>query len=425
MTKKITFITISIIFSLNSYATDIITGQQSLEFHGYFRGGLGMSQGGNTQAKFQLPGARSKYRLGNEPETDLELELDYKYKMKDPEYKNSHIQGVVMLDGFQAHGNTNDFSVGRVAQVYLSFNNFFNNESKIWAGRRYYDRKSIHIANHYWLNPGQNSQAGVGIEGVKFGNGKLKVALFRNEDSFSISNNPYLINSTNLDARWHDLKVGANTNLTLWAALSERHKLATLNYDSKSGYGLGSWLTYKNSKITNSSVLLYQSGSSITQSDFNPNPIREDLGWNLDNATSLEVSNTFTYESLPDYSLQWAVIYRQEDRGTAGNSKVNWISTGIRPIFYFSKHLNLALEAGVDYVDDKVNSRKGTLSKFTTALQVSADRGLYSRPVLRFFVTLADWSDDFKGQVGNSPGSAPYGNKTEGWTVGTQAEVWW
>ena len=425
MIKKIMFAIITVTVSLNSHAADIVTGQQSLEFHGYIRAGLGMSQGGNTQAKFQAPGARGKYRLGNEPETDIELQLDYKYAMKDPEYKNSHIKGVFMLDGFQTHGNTNSLTVGNVAQGYLSFNGFFNNETNLWLGRRYYDRKAIHIMNHYWLNPGQNSQAGVGIEDAKIGSGKLKLALFRYEDTFTISSTDYLINSTRLDARLHDLNVSENMKLTLWADVSERHKSTALNYGSKSGYGLGGWLDYKTSKVTNTSVLVYQSGASITQSDFNPNPIRENLSWNLDSATSFELNNTLTYQSLPDYSFQWSLVYRQEDRGTAGDSKVSWTSTGIRPVFYFSKHLNLALEAGVDYVDDEVNNRSGTLTKLTAALQVSADRGLYSRPVLRFFVTVADWSDSFKGEVGTGPGSAPYADKTEGWTIGSQAEVWW
>lgn len=118
-------------------------------------------------------------------------------------------------------------------------------------------------------------------------------------------------------------------------------------------------------------------------------------------------------------------MYRQEDHGTAGNSKFNWASTGVRPIFYFSKHVNLAFEAGIDYIDDKIANRKGSLTKFTTALQLSADRGFFSRPVLRVFVTLADWSDALKGSIGNEPGNAPYATETQGWSVGAQAEVWW
>ena len=72
-------ILIILYFPFSSYATDIITGQHSLEFHGYFRGGLGFSDGGSTQAKFQAPGTRASYRLGNESDTNLELQLNYKY----------------------------------------------------------------------------------------------------------------------------------------------------------------------------------------------------------------------------------------------------------------------------------------------------------------------------------------------------------
>ena len=44
---------------------------------------------------------------------------------------------------------------------------------------------------------------------------------------------------------------------------------------------------------------------------------------------------------------------------------------------------------------------------------------------MRFFITLADWDDEFIGLVGNIPGDAPYGNDSNGWTLGAQTEVWW
>lgn len=427
MIKRNIFIFIVFIIPFNTYAVDIITGQHSLEFHGYIRIGLGMSENGSTQAKFQAPGTRASYRLGNEPDTNLELQLSYNYKMNDFEFDNSHIQGIFMLDGYKEHGESNDFTVGNLAQGYLSFNQFFNNDIKLWLGRRYYDRKSIHIMDHTWLNPGQGSQAGFGIEDIATGTGKLNIALFRYEDIFTVGTDDHLINSTGLDVRWHNLSINKNLKLTLWAGITTRHELAALGYATQSGYGLGGWLDSKTANTKNTTVLIYQTGPAITQGDYNAKPIREDLGWNLDNATSLEISNTQTYEVLPDYSVQWTIMARQEEHGTIGNSKFNWYSTGVRPIFYFSKHINLALEASVDYIDDKINSRSGTLSKFTTALQLSADRGFYSRPVMRFFVTFADWGDELKGLglVGSTPGNAPYANDTQGWTIGAQTEVWW
>lgn len=426
MSKKYLLILISLLtFFSNIAVAETVTGQHSFEFHGYFRGGLGLSDGGDTQTHFQAPGARAAYRLGNEPDTNLELQLNYNYELNSSENKEAHVKGIFMLDGYKAHGDSNNFSVDHLAQGYLSFNQFFTSDVKMWLGRRYYDRKDIHILDHTWLNPGQGSQSGFGVEDLNAGSGKLNIAMFRYEDTFDITTTSYLINSTTVDLRWHDLTVGSLTALTLWAGLTNRDELASLNYNSESGYGLGGWLDYKSPAITNTTAFIYQTGPAITQGDYNAKPVREDLGWDLDNASVLEVSNTLTYKSLPDYSVQWTLLFRQEDHGQAGNSEIDWLSTGARPVIYFSQHINLAFEAGVDFVDDKINNRSGTLSKLTTALQLSADRGFYSRPVMRFFVTYANWSDEFKGLIGNVPGDAPYTEETQGWSIGAQAEVWW
>ena len=50
-------------------------GAQALEFAGYLRSGVGTSTGSGKQQCFQLPGAQTKYRLGNECEQYAELEL--------------------------------------------------------------------------------------------------------------------------------------------------------------------------------------------------------------------------------------------------------------------------------------------------------------------------------------------------------------
>jgi len=411
--------------TFQSHSVDLLTGQHSLEFHGYFRGGLGLSDGGSTQAHFQAPGTRATYRLGNEADTNLELQLNYNYELNQPDNNNAQVQGIFMLDGYKAQGESNELSADHLAQAYLSFDHFFKSDTKVWLGRRYYDRKDINILDHTWLNPGQGSQAGFGIEDLKIGKKNLNIAIFRYEDNFDISGTSYLINSTNIDLRLNSINISSDIALTLWGNLTTRHEHASLNYKDESGYGLGGWVDYKTAKIKNTTAFIYQTGSAITQGDYNAKPVREDLGWDLDNASIIELSNTVTYQALPVYSVQWTLLFRHENHGQSNNADFDWVSTGARPVFYFSKHLNLAVEAGIDYIDDKINDRSGTLSKLTTALQISANRGFYSRPVMRFFVTFADWGDDFKGLIGNTPGDAPYADETQGWSVGAQAEVWW
>ncbi len=70
-----------------------------------------MSKDGTTQTKFQAPGTRASYRLGNEPETNLELQFNYNYKMSKDKTDKAYVQGIFMLDGFKRHGSSNDFTV--------------------------------------------------------------------------------------------------------------------------------------------------------------------------------------------------------------------------------------------------------------------------------------------------------------------------
>ncbi len=431
MKKSFTFFCL-ILLPLSSPAVVLLTGQESLEFHGYYRGGLGMSEHAATQVKFQAPGARAKYRLGNEPETNMELKLVYNYDIPEQTQTDAHIQAVIMLDGFKNHGDSADFTVSNLAQGYLTFSQFFNNDINVWLGRRYYDRKSIHILNHYWLNTGQNAHTGLGVENINAGYGSIDLAIFRHEDKDDANaldnTKTTLINNTALDLRWRDLNISKTSKLTLWAQYANRSKQLNLTgVDEENGSGTGFWIDTQSANIKNTFALIYQTGAAITQADFNPRPVRESQGWDLNHASVIELNNSLTYESLPDISLQWAVVYRKEKHDQTTNTDINWYSTGIRPIFYFSRHINLAFEAGIDHVDDEINDRKGNLKKLTTALQISAARGFKSRPVLRLFVTLAEWDDDFIGLVTviNSPEGTPYGNDNNGWTAGAQLEAWW
>ncbi len=404
-----------------------------LEFHGYIRTGLGVSQGGATQADFQAPGAPARYRLGNEANTNLELALDYRYQPPDTATAGQSISALFMLDGFAPFGESGQLGVDHVAQAYLTFDGFLASGARAWVGRRYYDRKSIHLNNYYWLNPGQNSQAGGGVEGLRMGPAELKVALFRVEDAGVKPLDPALLgdgtlNSTIADLRYANLPLGVEGKLTFWGQGVQRAGQSALGFPVRNGVALGAW--YDRAKVlggVNTLAVAYRQGAAIPQGCFNPNPIREDQGYDLERATSWEVNNNLLIEPAPDFSMQWGTVVRSVDFGRpgAGGDTLRWYSTGVRPIYYLTDHLNLALEYGVDYVDDEVQDLTGTLHKVTTALQLAKARGYYALPVLRLFATWATWSDAFKGRVGLSPGDAPYGEDTSGWIIGTQVEAWW
>lgn len=83
--------------------------------------------------------------------------------------------------------------------------------------------------------------------------------------------------------------------------------------------------------------------------------------------------------------------------------------------------VSLAFEPGFDRVTAGNGLYAGWLRKFTIAPQIGAGREFFSRPVLRLFVTYANWSTGLRGFVGG----VPYANRTSGLTYGVQGETWW
>jgi maltoporin len=114
-------------------------------------------------------------------------------------------------------------------------------------------------------------------------------------------------------------------------------------------------------------------------------------------------------------------IYQDTKDGSRTRGVDRWISFGGRPVFFFSEHTSLAIEAGFDRTSSGDDRYRGWLRKITIAPQIGAGRQFFSRPVLRAFITYADWSDGLKGYVGG----VPFVNSTDGFTYGFQTEAWW
>ena len=398
------------------------------DFIGYTRIGTGKSSGGGTQARFQAPGATAGYRLGNEPNIGLEAGIKFLYPLN--ESKTKKIEALYFVSDYQSFGNEKLFYRDPdILQAYINFKKVFHPDLNIWFGRTYYDRKDIHINDHFWLNTGQGADLGAGIE-LETSVGELKIAVFQlNDDDNTLVSD---IHSRSYDFRLLDIKLNQQHKLNLFAEYVKRDggdpltvNGSIIRTNTESGFGIGAWIDSDFSdNTTNTTAFIYRQGAAYRQNSFNPNPVREDQGFDLDEAHYWEINNNFVYDSEV-YSIGWATVIRSEDRGLTHNSDIQWYSTGVRPIIYFSDHFNLALEAGVDYVDNEVLDVSGQVSKFTAALQYSKGRGYYSRPVVRLFATQAYWSDDFEGLVGNGPSDAPFANDTDGLTYGIQFENWW
>ena len=121
------------------------------------------------------------------------------------------------------------------------------------------------------------------------------------------------------------------------------------------------------------------------------------------------------------FSLFATGAFQRYKSFTAARSVDSWLSLGSRPQWYFTNHLNVAVEAGADHVIEGSGNYSGWLQKITVAPEVSAGRGYYSRPAVRLFVTYVSWTDGFKGRIGGPP----FLDLKQGLTAGVQFEHWW
>ena len=132
------------------------------------------------------------------------------------------------------------------------------------------------------------------------------------------------------------------------------------------------------------------------------------------------VAEQILYQPNDKFAIMPIAVYQRIQDGNPLDGWQTWLSFGVRPEVFFTKYLSLAAEAGADHTYAR-GQYDGWLRKFTIAPQIGAGRKFEGRPVLRLFLTYADWSDGFRGLVGG----IPYLNKTAGLSYGVQAETWW
>lgn len=404
----------------NSALAEIkISDNSVLNASGYLRTAAGTSKDGEDLVSFALPGL-PKYRLGNEADSYYEVAFSYKHYFEEIDDTAPAIEVVVMPSGHAPAGEEGSLSVHSIAQWYVNSSNMLADGVDVWIGKRYYDRFDTHINDHFWLNSGQGNM-GAGIEGIPFAGGEIKAAIIQLEDTQTISGVSDKVNSYSVDLRWES-EVGAGNKFGLWTSSVQRTKSEALGLNSQGGFGVGAWYASSIMGGSNRLGVLYRSGAAVNQGDFNYNPVREydtsgNRHYDLDDANSLEVNNNYLWEN-DDFSINWVAGYRKIENGM--DSDNTWISTGIRPMYYISDRVNVALELGIDHLDDEATGKSGSLKKATLALQLAKGRGFYTRPVLRAFVTHAQWDKDFQGDVGGTV----YAEDTSGTTVGLQAEYW-
>jgi maltoporin len=395
----------------------------AFEFHGYFRSGYGVNSVGGQQVAFQAPGAGSKYRLGNEAETYGEL--IFVNNWLNPEHASSKAW---MKTEFMFEVNTTNSAsyaafpggVGndqfRLREAFIQAGNVFESQpnAKFWAGERYYRRQHIEITDFYPLDM---SGYGAGVEDLDARIGKLAVAYLGGARADILTDHGALAKN-NIDVRLYDVKAPLGT-LAGWFdfATSKGGKTPSgVAIPTTNGYAFG--LRHQRLEWHGGYHVLgiqYGTGaaSNYSASSDDPTPF-------LHSSARFLVTEQVLFQPNDRFAIMPIFVYQRFKDGIPNHGWNEWVSFGARPEVFFTKYLSLAFEAGFDHSRSASGLYDGWLRKFTIAPQLGAGRKFFSRPVLRTFLTFADWSDGFRGLVGG----VPYLNRTNGLTYGVQAETW-
>lgn len=414
----------------------------AVDFHGYFRSGVGVS-GDGDMVKYNV---NKVGRLGNENDTYGEVQLGQEVFNKDGKtfYVDSMVamtsngsndwEGTCNDAGYGNDGLCHDGEQGSDAKFALRQFNVqakgvlgFAPEATLWAGKRFYQRHDIHISDFYYWNI---SGAGAGIEGIQAGPGKLSLAWVRN-DRTSDFGEVRDLNVNTLDVRYAGIPLWQGGSLEVGADYAianptEEQKKDGLNYkNAQDGLMLTTELTQDVMGGFNKTVLQYGTeGYSKTMAFYG------DGSWYgaeaKDGADGYRFINQGVIPMGNSWEMGHQLVYGVGNEMWDGHDKTETLSAVVRPMYKWDDFHKTIFEGGV--FKDKTSYTNGTASdkdggyKLTLAQAWSAGSSFWARPEIRVFASyLADTEADKNG----SKNSFESGTSKDTYQVGVQAEAWW
>lgn len=440
-----------------------LAAQDVFEFHGYMRAGAGRDSNGGEALSFYMPGAINNpsagpgWRLGNEEDNYIELAEDVRAYDKGNEsfklhFRQAYREYNASRDASADAGGNVDYSqqAGQNQQIWVREawgeatgmlgDSDVLKDATVWAGRRFYQRHDLHVIDTYYWN---NSGDGFGIENINVGFAKFHYAYIQadtnnlnaswdggvsgwahfpgtvNNDVFNSNGGVVVVAH---DLRLTDMSPWKNASIQVGFQYNEPSVRKTDLPTNLNHGGRQFRLEWVQGKILggDNKVYLTQGDGSTFWNWYSPQVSTKNNWWEAFDNFFIQPTKEFGMNVLVLHRVQHEVDPAQGD----GWRDMKWTAYGIRPAYAFTKHLSVTGELATDHFWVTGDAKTRVMNKETLALQVSPQQSWWSRPVIRFYVTKANWNKEATNW-GTPSGMGAFGKALGGTTFGCQIEAWW
>ncbi|MBT4790537.1 MAG: hypothetical protein HON90_03120 [Halobacteriovoraceae bacterium] len=395
------------------------------EFGGYFRTGtqrIGSGGSKSSGACYSLNLNRNDgafYRLGNECRDYGEFNFIHKGKKNGIEYKS-----VFMLDiaGDSRSSTGTESWSRRSRQLYVELKGLFDDNSKLWVGRRYYraigDIGDIHVLDGFHV---QSSGNGFGLSDVQLGNSVHQFALigYGGEDDPADATDP----EKNVQNYLIDIRSNLKSNQNSYQ-LAVQKLFVSETADSLADNTSGSTISLQWQRkfdILDNKIIIQRGDGSMSE---NPGCFGTDGNCFNMSAKSADSAYRLISNGTFDWGSRWVLHYVALMQDSEEFNK--WNSIGVRPHYKLGKYWSVLAEISQDNFTTKNNGKpldEQQLNKYTLAMQASLDaQNFWERPSLRFYISQFVWNsaaDTQSANIGLSDSDVK--NST---IFGAQAEIW-
>ena len=384
----------------------------AVDFHGYMRSGVGVSDNGSMQTL-----EKNKVgRLGNEADTYSEVQLGQEVYNKGG--KSFYVDSMFAMasNGSNDWEGTSDGDANfALRQFNVQAKGLFGGDEVTWAGKRYYQRHDVHITDlYYWSVSG----AGAGVEQIKAGPGQMAFAVVRSDSD---------VNTNILDARYAGIPLWQDASLELgadYALANQTDEQEKASPDYKDGLMLTAEVTAGVLGGFNKTALQYFADSYAT------NPIFGGAGgWTSQDGANGDGFRIINHGVIPmgaKWELGHQVLFAQSSGVTLTDAKIkdsdaDVFSIVARPMYKWDDSMKTIFELGYNHDTQTLKGASETShdqQKYTIAQAWSAGAGFWARPEIRVFASYLKSDGAF---AADSNGK----KQDDAMNFGVQAEAWW